>query len=124
MGEVVSIAESDVIRAIDRVNGVDTGAIYNEVTSLRRELKMLRREGAKTTSREIRSIYERLDQLQFVPEYLLLVIDKNSDYIRASKGITLNGVTYKRLLGTPGGIKCSTIVFISEGRCDELEKKS
>lgn len=124
MGEVVSIAESDVIRAIDRINGVDTDAIYDEVGVLRRKLKMLKRDGIKTTSREIRSIYDRLDELQFVPEYLLLVIDKNSDYIRASKGIILNGVTYKRLLGTPGGIKCSTIVFMAEGRCKELEKNS
>lgn len=54
---------------------------------------------------------------------MCLVIDKNKDYYRACKGFTINGIKYKRLLGTNGGIKNSTIVFVNEQLADELKRR-
>lgn len=54
---------------------------------------------------------------------MCLIIDKKSDYHRACKGFSINGVPYKRLLGTNGGIKASTIVFVSERLADELKRR-
>ena len=54
---------------------------------------------------------------------MCLVIDKNKDYYRACKGFSINGVKYHRLLGTNGGIKNSTIVFVSERLYHELSRR-
>ena len=52
-----------------------------------------------------------------------MIIDKEKDYHRACSGFSINGVRYKRLLGTNGGIKNSTIVFVSDQLHDELERR-
>lgn len=54
---------------------------------------------------------------------MCLIIDKNKDYRRAKNGFKVNGVKYVRLVGTNGGIKCSTIVFVSERLADELRRR-
>ena len=54
---------------------------------------------------------------------MCLIIDRKQDYYRACKGFSINGVQYKRLLGTNGGIKNSTIVFVSDRVVDELRKR-
>lgn len=50
-------------------------------------------------------------------------MDRNSDYKRLCKGFRINGVKYKRLLGTNNGIKNSTIVFVSERLHGELFRR-
>ncbi len=64
-----------------------------------------------------------MDALQFKPDYMCLIIDREKDYYRACRGFSINGVNYVRLLGTNGGIKNSTIVFVSERVSDELRRR-
>ncbi|MCL1951641.1 MAG: hypothetical protein FWF60_02315, partial [Oscillospiraceae bacterium] len=47
-------------------------------------------------------------------------VEKLPDYRRACKGFTVNGVKYTRLVGTNGGVKTKTIVFVSERLAPEL----
>ena len=54
---------------------------------------------------------------------MCLIIDKEKDYHRACKGFSINGLKYKRLLGTNGGVKSSTIVFVSERHIDEIRRR-
>lgn len=120
--EIISLASSQVLRWIDELNGVtDADARAREIKT---EIKRLRREEqSQGVARSIKKLYADLDRLQFKPDYMCLVIDKNSDYIRACKGFSINGVKYTRLLGTPGGIKMSTIVFVSEQLSGELRRR-
>ncbi len=71
----------------------------------------------------MQNAYEELDHIQFKPDYMCLIIDSKKDYYRACKGFSINGVKYKRLLGTNGGIKNSTIVFVSERLYEELRNR-
>ncbi len=71
----------------------------------------------------MKQLYAQLDAIQFKPDYMHLIIDREKDYRRACKGFTINGIRYRRLLGTPGGIKNSTIVFISERHIDEIRRR-
>lgn len=71
----------------------------------------------------VKQLYAQLDAIQFKPDYMCLIIDKEKDYYRACKGFSINGISYKRLLGTNGGIKNSTIVFVSERYADELKRR-
>lgn len=71
----------------------------------------------------VKQLYAQLDAIQFKPDYMCLIIDKEKDYYRACRGFSINGISYKRLLGTNGGIKNSTIVFVSERYADELKRR-
>lgn len=116
--EVISLADSQVLRWIDELNGLtDADAQARDIKS---EIKRLRKEQNSVQNRRaIKQLYEKLDTLQYKPDYMCLIIDKEKDYYRACRGFTINGIKYKRLLGTNGGIKNSTIVFVSERHVDE-----
>ena len=111
--EVISIGDSQMLRWIDELNGI-TGS-EERVREIRSEIKALRRrENALHYRRRIRDLYNELDAIQFKPDYMHLVVDRNKDFLRACKGFTINDVKYVRLLGTSGGVKNSTVVFVSE----------
>ena len=120
--EIVSLADSQVLRFIDEINGV--GDTTEAVRRIRREMRALRKEPASVkNTKKIRALYADLDHIQFQKDYMCLIIDKDKDYYRACKGFCINGVKYRRLLGTSGGIKNSTIVFVSEDVAPELMRR-
>ena len=110
------------LRWIDELNGiVDADAKAREIKS---RIKAVRKEkNSPGNKRLIKQLYDELDNLQFKPDYMCLIIDKKKDYYRACKGFKINDIVYKRLLGTNGGIKNSTIVFVSERLVDELRRR-
>lgn len=107
------------LRFIDKLNGIENG---DEVArNIKNEIKMLRKQPNSLQNRKkIKRLYEELDEIQYKPDYMCLIIDKEKDYWRACKGFKINGVEYARLLGTNGGIKNSTIVFVSKRLAPEL----
>ncbi len=111
--EVISLADSQILRWIDELNGItDADAKAREIKS---EIKYLKKESNSIQNkRKIRELYAKLDALQFKSDYICLIIDKEKDYYRACRGFSINGIKYKRLFGRNGGIKNSTIVFVSE----------
>lgn len=120
--EVISLADSQVLRWIDELNGVtDSDTKAREIKMRIRQIK--KEPNCNRNTREIRKLYAELDKLQFQPDYMCLIIDKTKDYHRACKGFSINGISYKRLLGTNGGIKNSTIVFVSERVHDEITRR-
>ena len=118
----VTLSESQVLRWIDELNGVR--APQQQIRELRRRIASIRRQEASTKSRnEIKRLYKEIDELRYKPDYLLLVVEKLPDYRRACKGFTVNGVKYTRLVGTNGGVKTKTIVFVSERLAPELRRR-
>lgn len=120
--ELIALADSQVLRWIDELNGVVDGD--KRAKDIKREIRRLRKEPNTQQNRKlIKQQYALLDAVQFKPDYMCLIIDKEKDYHRACKGFSINGVNYRRLLGTNGGIKNSTIVFVSERHADELKRR-
>lgn len=110
------------LRWIDALNGITDAD--EKARRIKSEIKHLRKEpNSRQNNKTIKKLYAELDALQFKPDYMCLIIDKEKDYYRACKGFTINGIKYKRLLGTNGGIKNSTIVFVSERLADELKRR-
>lgn len=110
------------LRWIDELNGVEDAD--GKARELKEKIRQVRREpSSPQNKKEVRQLYKDLDALQFKPDYMCLIIDKTKDYYRACKGFKINGISYKRLLGTAGGIKNSTIVFVSERLADELRRR-
>ena len=120
--EIISLADSLVLRWIDELNGIhDSDAKAKEIKA---EIRQLRKEpNSVQTKRKIRQLYAQLDEVQFKPDYMCLIIDKKKDYYRACQGFSINGLRYRRLLGTNGGVKNETIVFISERYWAEISRR-
>lgn len=110
------------MRWIDELNGdIDT---ETQAISIKKAIRAVKKEPTSPETRKtIKRLYADLDGVQFKPDYLSLVIDTVNDYRRACKGFTINGIRYVRLLGTNGGVKTSTIVFVSDRIADELRKR-
>jgi len=120
--EVVSIADSQVLRWIDELNGVHDAD--EQARDIQAQIRDLKHQSPTIQNRhQIKRFYEKLDDVQFKADYMCLIMDRDRDYKRARKGFTINGVKYRRLLGTNGGIKNSTIVFVSERLYPELMKR-
>lgn len=120
--EIISLADSQMLRWIDELNGVVDAD--RQAKEIKHEIRMLKKEpNSVGNRRKIKALYEQLDAVQFKPDYMCLIIDREKDYYRACKGYTINGVKYVRLLGTNGGIKNSTIVFVSERLAPELRRR-
>lgn len=120
--ELISLADSQVLRWLDELNGItDADTQAREIKS---EIKRVRKDGNSLQNRRrLRKLYEQLDTLQFKPDYLCVIMDKEKDYIRACRGFQINGIKYHRLLGTNGGVKNSTIVFVSDRHGAELRRR-
>lgn len=120
--EIISIADSQILSWIDELNGITNAD--ERAREVKAEIKRIKKEqNSAVNKRKIRSLYAELDSIQYKPDYLCLIIDKEKDYHRACRGFSINGIKYKRLLGTNGGIKNSTIVFVSEKVVDELRRR-
>ena len=120
--EIISLADSQVLRWIDELNGITDAD--EKARRIKTSIKRIKKEpNSAQNKREIRRLYKELDKIQFKPDYMCLIIDKQKDYYRACKGFMINGVAYRRLLGTTGGVKNSTIVFVSERLVDELRRR-
>lgn len=120
--EVISLADSQILRWLDELNGItDAETRAREIKS---KIRHLRKEPNSVQNRKLASqLYEQLDSIQFKPDYLCVVIDKTKDYYRACKGFIINGLKYQRLLGTSGGVKNKTIVFVSERHAEEIRRR-
>lgn len=119
---VVSLADSQVMRFIDEINGVDN--ISEKVRVIQNKINIVKKKPkSRETKVVIRELYRSLYELQFQRDYICVIMNSKADYDRANLGFTVNGISYRRFLGTNGGIKNSTIVYISERIYPELKKR-
>ena len=121
--ELIALSESQMMRFIDELNGIDNPELH--ISDIKSQIKKLRYEKNLSISRpKIKKLYEELDKYQFKKDYVCVVIDNNKDYYKIYKnGFKINGITYRRLLGTTGGVKNNTIVFVNENLLPELKRR-
>lgn len=119
---IVSLNDSQLLRFIDELNGISD--IDTKIKEIQKKIRQTKR---KPKSREtkvfIREYYKALYELQFQKDYICVVMDSNKDYDRANEGFKVNGIEYRRFLGTNGGIKNSTIVYVNAALYPELKKR-
>ena len=101
------------LRWIDELNHVEN--YDDQVAHIKKQIKYWKKKPKSAESRsQIKSYYKSLYDLQFQPDYVCIVMDSAKDYDRANQGFSINGIRFKRLLGTNGGVKTSTIVYVNE----------
>lgn len=121
--ELVTLNESQLMRFIDELNGTPNSAFH--ISDIRAQIKALNCEKNLSVSRpKIKKLYKQLDEYQFKKDYVCVIMDSNSDYKQIyKKGFKINNITFRRLLGTTGGVKSNTIVFVNEKLLPELKKR-
>ena len=75
--------------------------------------------------KEIANIEDDEEEFRFRNYIASIVFGSKGQFDEAcKKGITINGKLFKRFVGTSGGIKKNTILFVSEDIYDELSKRA
>ena len=123
--ELIAVNDSQLIRFIDEINGMDVCSLESRISDLQAKIKHQKSQKDLAVSRpEIKKLYAELDACQFQKDYVCVVIDKKADYVKLYKdGFQINKITYRRLLGTTGGVKSNTIVFVNEKLLPELNRR-
>lgn len=121
--ELIALSESQMMRFIDELNKITNPELH--ISEIKSQIKRLKFEKNLSISRpKIKKLYEELDKYQFKKDYVCVVIDNNKDYYKIyNNGFKINGITYRRLLGTTGGVKNNTIVFVNEKLLPELKRR-
>ena len=120
--DIVALSDSQLLRWIDEINGMED--TKEKIVEIKQQIKYCKKQTkSNETKRMVKELYDELYNLQFQKDYFCMIMNSNKDYDRANKGFKINGITYKRLLGTNGGTKKSTIVYINELLYDEVKER-
>lgn len=126
---IVSLADSQTFRFIDDIRGVDRQENLRRFKEIRREIKAVeaqyrRGEISKAdASYKIISLRNEKDDIQICNDYIEVVMDNKNDIEKLDNGFNINGTAYKRYVGTTGGVKVGTIVYVSEEIYSEISKR-
>lgn len=113
--DIVELNDSQLLRFIDKLNGINTD---ERVAEIKAQIRHLKQSGSK--SKQLSALYSELYTTQFRPDYVCIIMDKMSHYDRCNKGFSINGIKYKRFVGTNNGVKKSTIIYINAEKWDKL----
>ena len=115
-----------------RISRAIINSPYNEeyINSLKSQLKEEQEKSKeenvdkRAIKKAIKNIINNILKAQLQDYICNVVFDSDKDYDKYSKdGFKLNGEKYVLLLGTAGGIKNNTVMFVKESIHDELEKR-
>ena len=67
---------------------------------------------------------KNIKYIDFSKIFLQVVINRKSDFARATgkKGVIVNGINYRRFVGTTGGLKNNTLLFCNSEYVDKLNE--
>lgn len=120
--DIVALNDSQILRWICELNNIEN--LDYEVSRLKREMQFIKKQPkSKENKDKIKELYDKLYSLQYQKDYFCMIMNSDKDYDRANQGFKINGYKYKRLLGTNGGIKKSTITYIGEDVFEEIVKR-
>ena len=121
---IVAIGDSCGTRMIRTISNSDaTEDKINELKeSIDKDMKKLKySKDKKELKRNIKNSINYKYDLMLEKNLCNVVFDKNKHYDEVVKhGFEINGIKYKLLLGTSGGIKQNTVLFINEDYFDEV----
>jgi len=128
---IVALNDSQCLRFIDEINNQND--INDAVRCIQRKIRDTKKKPkTRETKMLINKYYDNLYNLQFQKDYVCVIMENNADYDRANDGFSINFgqidgksciIRYRRFLGTNGGIKNSTIVYVNEEIYPELKKR-
>ena len=111
-GEVVRTSDSELLRAIRRIRGIEFDQLELD--------ELLRKKKRKNSI----SLSEQIDKILYVPDIITIEFDDNRHYksIIDRGGIRLNGKRYVRLLCSAGMARKSTVLFCDDEIAKEIRE--
>jgi hypothetical protein len=122
--DIISLADSEMLRFIRNIKDYEIDE--NEILHIKKEIDRIKKETSSIENRKkIKELQNKKDNLLYTQDYVCIIMDKNTDFDKCNrkKGFFINGIKYKRMVGTTGGIKKETIVYVNEEVFDELNKR-
>jgi len=122
--EVIQLGDSQTLRFIDSILGIENKD--EEINNIKDKIKELKKqENTYENKKLIKELNKKKNELKYNQDYLCIVIDRKSDFDKCNRKCSffVNGKQYIRLLGTTGGIKNETIVYVSKNVYEQLKKK-
>lgn len=121
-GQLISLANSQLIDFIDEIQQNEINK--ERLIQIKKRINKLQHMRVSLENRnEIKNLYIKKNSILFINGYVEIVMDTKKDFDKCCKGFIINNKKYKRLLGTTGGIKKSTIIFVSEDLYNLLDEK-
>ena len=125
---IVGIGDSTGTRMIREILGSKYSEEY--IDDIKEQIKiknrLFRKEGSNKTAlkKDIKKLNNELLVASLQDCICNVVFKNNKDYDKYSTdGFKLNGKKYVLLLGTPGGIKTNTVMFVREDVYDEINRR-
>lgn len=119
---VISVGHSQLIKWIEELTGTENN--YLEAERVRSEIRALKKlDNSLANKIKIKNKYNELYDFQFEPNLISVQFDKKQHFDNCCEKLIVNGRSFHRLYGTPGGLKMSTVLFISNSIYDEIYKR-
>lgn len=119
---VISVGHSQLIKWIEELTGTENN--YLEAERIRQEIRALKKLDSSVANKiKIKNKYNELYDFQFEPNLISVQFDKKQHFDNCCEKLIVNDMPFRRLYGTPGGLKMSTVLFISENIYDEVYKR-
>lgn len=123
-GEVVSLSDSEMVRALNRILGknVSRGEI-DDILKKKREFS--RNKNSKNTRDSIDAIFSEMERIMFIPELVIVHFENKKHYSTIIKkgGFSINGKKFVPLLSGAGMMRRSSVLFIDSsimGKMDDI----
>lgn len=129
--DIVSLNDSQVLTFLDEMCGFSQNEEMAKI--IKKEIAEIRMKFfGKELKNKLKSKYDELYKLQHQPNYICVIMDSKKHYDDIfekcilskenvqRKLIYVNGIPFRRLLGTNGGIKNSTIIFVNDALHKDL----
>ena len=122
---IVSVGDSTGFRMIRSIEDKKNYRCEERINDIKEKIKKLKKDlNNRENKIEYKRLIKLLDEAKLEYNICNVVFNTKAQYKRASKkGFTINGIKYKLLLGTTGGIKNNTVMFINEKIHEELIRR-
>lgn len=122
--ELITLGSSQALRFIDEIVGRDNNE--EEINKLKNKINKLKNnKNSKENRKALSLLYKDINNSKYTPEYVSVIVESMADFdkMNSRNKFKINGVNYVRLLGTTGGIKNRTIVYVAETIYEELNSR-
>lgn len=121
--EVIAQFDNQMLRSIRDINGKQPD--YQQISLWKQEVKKLQHlPHSKENGKLINELRNKINESQFIPEYITIVMDNKNQYAELYKsGLSLNGKKYIRFSCSASQARNSTVVFVDESIAEELDNK-
>lgn len=127
--DLISLGDSQILRFIRDITGMNH--TEQEIKQIKNKIKLKKKELSKNKAKkevmrkQIKELYKKLDDMLFIKDYIAIVFENKGDFNKAVKkdGVIIDGIKYKRIVGTTGGVKNNTVMFCNEEVHSELNRR-